>query len=72
MEGKSKVWVLRLIAAAQTSSAQVPASNPATAGYFLIVLVAAVLALVVVIFIQTSSGRSSKGRAHPTTGRKEL
>jgi hypothetical protein len=54
------MWILRLVAAAQTSSAQVPAANPTGAGYVLLALVAAVLALVVVIFIQTSGGRSSK------------
>ena len=54
------MWAVRLVAVAQTSSAQIPASNPPTAEYFLLVLVAAVLALVVVIFIRTSAGRSSK------------
>jgi hypothetical protein len=52
--------IVQLVAAAQTSSPQIPDSNPIGAGYFLIVLVAAVLALVVMIFIRTSVGRSSK------------
>jgi hypothetical protein len=54
--------IVRLVAAAQTSGPEShpDASNPIGAGYFLIALVAVVLALVVIIFIRTSAGRSSK------------
>ena len=52
--------IVELVAAAQTSSPQSWDSNPIGAGYFLLVLVAAVLALVVLIFIRTSARRASK------------
>jgi hypothetical protein len=48
------------LVAEQTSGPQSQGSNPVAAGYVLIALVAAVLALVVMIFIRTSAGRSSK------------
>ena len=52
--------IMQLIATAQTSGPQIPANNPPGAGYFLIALVVPVLALVVMMFIRTSAGRSSK------------
>jgi len=56
------MWLVQLVAAVQTSGPEShpDASNPIGAGYFLIALVAVVLALVVIIFIRTSAGQSSK------------
>jgi hypothetical protein len=48
-----------LVAAFQTSGPQTTPSNPPAAGYFVIGLLAAVLGLIVWIFIRTSSRRSS-------------
>ncbi|MGO9434099.1 MAG: hypothetical protein ACLPH3_24055 [Terracidiphilus sp.] len=52
--------IINLIAAAQTNSPSTDAGNPLAAGYVIFVLVAAVLALVVMMFIRTRAGRSSK------------
>jgi len=49
----------QLVAAVQSSGPS-QGSNTTVAWYFVIGLIAAVLALVVTIFIHTSAGRSSK------------
>lgn len=52
--------ILELVAAIQTSDLQSQASHPVAAWYFLIALIAAVVGLVVTIFIRSSAGRSPK------------
>ena len=49
-------WVYAL----QPNGPESPTSNPPATGYFVIALLALVLGLVVLIFIRTSSRRSSK------------
>jgi capsular polysaccharide biosynthesis protein len=52
--------LLECVIVAQTSGSQTQAGNPPVAWYLVIALVAAVMGLVVLIFIRTSTRRSSR------------
>ncbi|MGA7107373.1 MAG: hypothetical protein WBV28_11965 [Terracidiphilus sp.] len=52
--------IVQLVAAAQPSGTPSGTGNPPSAEYFLIAIVAAVLALVAMIFIRTLARKSSK------------
>jgi hypothetical protein len=52
--------IVLMVVAGQADGPQSHASNPVAAGYVVFALVAAVLALVVMIFVRTSMRRSPK------------
>jgi hypothetical protein len=57
---EGQMSIVQLVAAAQPSGTPSGTGNPPSAEYFLIAIVAAVLALVGMIFIRTLARRSSK------------
>ena len=57
---EGKMSIVNLVAAAQTNSPSFDGGHPVAAEYVIFVLLAAMLALVVMMFIRTRAGRSSK------------
>jgi hypothetical protein len=60
--------ILDFLAAIQSSNPESQNGfSPSLSGYLVFAMVASILALVVVMFIRTSTRRSSKGQASPDT-----